>query len=187
MSLGSLVEEEDSPLAFLEKVHLFKGRVEEFTNTDITPLPSLINLSVTPRAADFLQQHWPSVNIGSLEDAPVPKVCCCARCGSVGENEAGGVPTNFWFKHLSTTASVVLLGLLLLLALSWVNPFGVASHGFSLLSQFSHTTIAFVCDTMVLADKKIAAALSRWSSYISSVSEKGVRHVVLLFKTLMTP
>uniref|UniRef100_A0A4W6BU50 Tripartite motif containing 59 n=1 Tax=Lates calcarifer TaxID=8187 RepID=A0A4W6BU50_LATCA len=70
VSLGSSVEEEDSPLVFLEKAHLFRERVEEFIKT---PLPSVLNLSVNPRAAEYLQQHWPAVTIGSLEEAPIPK------------------------------------------------------------------------------------------------------------------
>uniref|UniRef100_A0A3Q0SDE6 Tripartite motif containing 59 n=1 Tax=Amphilophus citrinellus TaxID=61819 RepID=A0A3Q0SDE6_AMPCI len=61
VSLGSSVEEENSPLVFLEKVHLFRERVEEFIKT---PLPSVTNLSVTPRAADYLQHHWSAVTIG---------------------------------------------------------------------------------------------------------------------------
>uniref|UniRef100_A0A3B5LZV2 Tripartite motif containing 59 n=1 Tax=Xiphophorus couchianus TaxID=32473 RepID=A0A3B5LZV2_9TELE len=71
VSLGSSVEEEDSPLVFLEKVHQFRDRVEKFIRT---PLPSGINLSVTPRAAAYLQQNWPAVTISSLEQAPVPKL-----------------------------------------------------------------------------------------------------------------
>uniref|UniRef100_A0A3Q1IPV5 Tripartite motif-containing protein 59 n=1 Tax=Anabas testudineus TaxID=64144 RepID=A0A3Q1IPV5_ANATE len=53
VSLGSSVEEEeDSPLVFLEKVHVFRERVEEFIKT---PLPSVINLSITPRACGNLK------------------------------------------------------------------------------------------------------------------------------------
>uniref|UniRef100_A0A665U7F3 Tripartite motif containing 59 n=1 Tax=Echeneis naucrates TaxID=173247 RepID=A0A665U7F3_ECHNA len=52
VSLGSSVEEEDSPLVFLEKVHLLRERVEEFLKS---PLPSVINLSVSPRATKCLQ------------------------------------------------------------------------------------------------------------------------------------
>uniref|UniRef100_A0A3Q3LZU7 Tripartite motif containing 59 n=1 Tax=Mastacembelus armatus TaxID=205130 RepID=A0A3Q3LZU7_9TELE len=85
VSLGSSVEDEDSPMIFLEKVHMFRERVEEFIKT---PLPSVPKFSITPRAAQYLQQHWPAMTIGTLEEAPVPKVCCCARCGST-ETETG--------------------------------------------------------------------------------------------------
>ncbi|TMS07320.1 Tripartite motif-containing protein 59 [Larimichthys crocea] len=135
VSLGSSVEEEDSPLVFLEKVHMFRERVEEFITT---PLPSVINLSVIPRAAEYLQQHWPAVTLGSLEEAPVPKLCCCTRCGSVdadgGRDRSDGWAQDLWCE-LRPTSSVVLLGLLLLLVALWVNPIGGASLGFSLVSQ----------------------------------------------------
>lgn len=195
VSLGSSVEEEDSPLVFLEQVHLFRERVEVFTTS---PLPSMINLSMTPRAAEYLQQHWPSVTIGSLEEAPVPKVCCCARCGSVGavvETEAGGDRSDSWIQdlwcRLRATSSVVLLGLLLLLAVLWVNPVGGASLVFSLVSRFSQLVhglsselIASVWDTAESAYTVMEATVDRWSSQVSSVGEKGLQQLAVLFKTL---
>lgn len=190
VSLGSSVEEEDSPLVFLEKVHQFRERVEEFITT---PLPSVINLSVTPRAAEFLQQHWPAVTIGSLEEAPVPKVSCCTRCGSVEaavEAEAGGDQSDLW-SELRPTSSVVLLGLLLLLAALWVNPVGGASLGFSLVSRFSQLVhglsselITSVCDTAGSTYAVMEAAVERWSSQLSTVAENAVQQVTALFKTL---
>lgn len=195
VSLGSSVEEEDSPLVFLEKVHLFRERVEEFTTS---PLPSVINHSVTPRAAEYLQQHWPSVTIGSLEEAPVPKMRCCARCGSVGAGagtEAGGDRSDSWVQdlwcELRPTSSVVLLGLLLLLAVLWVNPVGGASLGFSLVSRFSQLVhglsselIASLRDTAGSACTVMEAAVERWSSHLSSVGEKGFQQLAVLLKTL---
>ncbi|CAF97398.1 unnamed protein product, partial [Tetraodon nigroviridis] len=71
VSFGSSVETEESPLVFLEKVHLLGNMVEKFTTS---PLPSVVNLSLEPRAADFLEQRWASVRVGALEEAPVPEV-----------------------------------------------------------------------------------------------------------------
>ncbi|KAF1394121.1 hypothetical protein PFLUV_G00023210 [Perca fluviatilis] len=197
VSLGSSVEEEDSPLVFLEQVHLFRERVEEFVKT---PLPSVINLSVTPRAAEHLQQHWPAVTIGSLEEAPVPKVCCCARCGCVeaGEAaEAGRAQSVSWAHKLwrepRPTSSVVLVGLLLLLLLAalWVNPVGGASLGFSLLSQLSQLVhglsselITSLWDTVHSAHTVMEATVARWSSQLSSLGEKAFQHLAAFFKTL---
>lgn len=190
VSLGSSVDEEDSPLVFLEKVHLFRERVEEFITT---PLPSVINLSVTPRAAEYLQQHWPAVTIGSLPEAPVPKMCCCARCGSVEagvETEAGRDQIDLWCE-LRPTSSVVLLGLLLLLAALWYNPVGGASLGFSLVSRFSQLIhglssemITSLCDTAESTYAVMEAAVERWSSHLSSVGEKAFQQLAALFKTL---
>ncbi|XP_051253819.1 tripartite motif-containing protein 59 [Dicentrarchus labrax] len=195
VSLGSSVEDEDSPLVFLEKVHLFRERVEEFITT---PLPSVINLSVTPRAAEYLRQHWPAVTIGSLEEAPVPKVCCCARCGGVEagvETDAEGDRSDGWARdlwcELRPTTSVVLLGLLLLAVALWANPVGGASLGFSLVSRFSQLVhglsselIASVWDAAGSAYVVMEATVDRWSSHLSSVGEKAFQQLTASFKTL---
>ncbi|XP_053176852.1 tripartite motif-containing protein 59 [Scomber japonicus] len=192
VSLGSSVEEEDSPLIFLEKVHEFRERVEEFITV---PLPSVINLSVTPRAAEYLQQHWPAVTIGSLEEAPVPRVYCCARCGSL-EAEAERDPTHsrvqdLWFELQPTSAAVLLGLLLLLLAVLWVNPVGGASLGFSLLSRFSQLVHGLSSELITCAWESagsaytvMEAAVERWSSQLSSAGEKGFQQITALFKTL---
>lgn len=189
VSLGSSVEEEDSPLVFLEKVHLFRERVEEFIST---PLPSVINLSVTPRAAEYLQQHWPAVTIGGLEEAPIPKLCCCSRCGDAeaGRDQSDGRAQDLWCE-LRPTCSVVLLGLLLLLAGLWVNPVGGASLGFSLVSRLSQLVhglsselITSVWDTAGSAYAVMEAAVERWSSHLSSVGVKVFQQLAALFKTL---
>ncbi|XP_041652013.1 tripartite motif-containing protein 59 [Cheilinus undulatus] len=191
VSLGSSVEEEDSPLVFLEKVHLFRERVEEFIKT---PLPSVINLSVSPRAADFLQQHWPVVTIGSLEEAPIPKLCCCTRCGCVEagvETETGRDEPENWLWDLKPTSSMVLLGLLLLLVALWVNPVGGASLGFSMLSWFSQVVhgmsselTTYVWDAVGLAYEVMEATVERWSCWLSSVGEKALQQLAALLKTL---
>ncbi|GAA6225813.1 tripartite motif-containing protein 59 [Lates japonicus] len=186
VSLGSSVEEEDSPLVFLEKAHLFRERVEEFIKT---PLPSVLNLSVNPRAAEYLQQHWPAVTVGSLEEAPIPKVSCCTRCGGA-EAEARGDESDPW-RELRPTSFAVLLGLLLLLAVLWANPVGGASLGFSLLSRFSQLVhglgselITSVWDTAGSAYTVAEAAVERCGTQLSSVGEKAFQQLAALFKTL---
>lgn len=180
-------------MVFLEKVYQFRERVEEFTKA---PLPSVINLSVTPRAAEYLQQHWPAVTIGRLEEAPVPRVYCCARCGTL-EAEAERGPSYSRVGDLrlefQPMSSVGLLGLLLLLLLAalWVNPVGGASLGFSLLSRFSQLVhglssevITYAWDSAGSAYTVMGAAVERWSSQLSSVGEKGFQQLTALFKTL---
>lgn len=189
MSFGSLVEEEESPLVFLEKVHLFRERVEEFT---ASPLPLVINMSLTPRAADFLQQHWASVSIEGLEDAPVPKVCCCARCGSIGaavETETGGGETDSQDQQ-SNLWTVPLLGLLglLLLGLLWANLVGRISLDFTPFPQLAHIlsseTIACLCGTARDSYATIGSHVEIWGSYLSSVGQKSIQHLALLLDSL---
>uniref|UniRef100_A0A8C6WL15 Tripartite motif containing 59 n=1 Tax=Neogobius melanostomus TaxID=47308 RepID=A0A8C6WL15_9GOBI len=99
--LNSL-EDEDSALVFLDKVHVFKERVEEFIQT---PLPSVLSLSVSPRAADYLHTHWPAVTISSLDEAPVPKISCCTRCHS----KQHSVRPASWFHYVGPIVLVFLL------------------------------------------------------------------------------
>ncbi|KAM9318433.1 tripartite motif-containing protein 59 isoform 1-T1 [Pholidichthys leucotaenia] len=190
VSLGSSVEDEDSPLVFLEKVHLFRERVEEFITT---PLPPVINLSVTPRAAEYLQHHWLTVTIGSLEGAPVPKVSCCSRCSggywAAGRHQAEGGVRDVW-SELQPTASAVLLCLLLLAAMVWLNPVGEASLSFS---RFSHSIqclsselITAVWDTLEPAYTASVSAVDAWSSQFSSVWHKASEQLAVFFKTLMS-
>lgn len=179
MTFGSSVEAEESPLVFLEKLHLFRERVEEFT---ASPLPSVANLSLTPLAADFLQQRWASVSVGDLEEAPVPQVCCCVRCGSVGaavETETGGDETDIQEQQskLGTVLLVGLLGLLVvLLGLLWANPVGRFSLDFSQFAQLVHSlsseTMTWFCDMVRFSNAAIEASVGVWGSYLSAVSQK---------------
>lgn len=172
--LGSSLEDEDLPLVFLERLHLFRERVEKVIKT---PLPTMVNLSVSPRAAEHLQQHWPVTTIGNLEQAPVPNVRCCARCGGVEAGvETEAARDQNMRCELQPSSSVVLLvmPLILLLAVLWANPVGGASLGFSLLSQFSQLVhglssevITSVWDMAGSAYTAMEATVEKWSSLLS--------------------
>ncbi|XP_029963752.1 tripartite motif-containing protein 59 isoform X2 [Salarias fasciatus] len=181
VSLGSSVEEEDSPLVFLEQVHSFRERVEQFIKQ---PLPSAVNLSVAPRAADHLLQYWPAVTIGSLEEAPVPKVCCCARCGSVElEADAGRRRDDRDVRHLrpsTPVAAAVLLLLLLLLAAAalWNNPVGGAYQLSQVICSLSGGLTAAVRDTAGWA----YTAAQGWSSLLWSAGGRASQQLAALFR-----
>uniref|UniRef100_A0A3B4AK71 Uncharacterized protein n=1 Tax=Periophthalmus magnuspinnatus TaxID=409849 RepID=A0A3B4AK71_9GOBI len=130
VSLGSAVEDEDSALVFLDKVHLFRERVEEFIQT---PLPSMLSLSVSPRAADYLHTHWPTVTISSLDQAPVPKVSCCTRCCSQALRDHSAS----WSQLLCPGPLMAFMLLLGLLMAVWGYTEGATSCGFSQLSNIS--------------------------------------------------
>ncbi|CAN9511458.1 unnamed protein product [Ophioblennius macclurei] len=194
VSLGASVEEEDSPLAFLEQVHSFRERVEEFVKR---PLPAAANLSVTPRAADHLLQHWPAVTIGSLEEAPVPKVCCCARCGSVeleaesearGRQEGGGGRDAWNLQPAGVLAAALLLLLAVLAGALWADPVGVASLGFGLVPQLSQAVhglgdslVTSVWDTAGWAYAAVGTAAEVWSSQLWSAGDRVSQQLVTMF------
>ncbi|CAB1348823.1 unnamed protein product [Coregonus sp. 'balchen'] len=183
LSLGSAVEDEDSPLVFLEKVYLFRERVEALVNA---PLPRVISLSITPRAAEYLEQHWAGVTIGELEEGPVPQFFCCAKPTHSGD-EAGSHPGG-WVQDLllQPTPPVVLLGLLLLL-----NPVGGASLGFSLLSHLSQMVhdlsselTASLWETAGFLYAQTVEVVWRCSSAFSTLGENTYQQLASLYKTL---
>lgn len=185
VSLGMAVEDEESPLLFLDKVHLFRERVKGFIQA---PLPSELNLSVTPRAADYLQKHWPAVTIRSLEEAPVPKVSCArfAQRPNVWPGDKGCLHET-WLQGLWSVQLmpvVLLLGLLLLTAL-WVNPMGGASLSFSLLTNLSQVVHGLSSEliTSVGSTAELAfAAVQRLSFYLTTMGDQALQHLASLFK-----
>lgn len=198
VSLGSSVEEEESPLVFLEKVHQFRERVDEFFKA---PLPSVINLSVSPRAAEYLQQNWPVVTVRSLEDAPVPKVSCCSRCsgrdpgarsGSQRHRCDGGGQEPFGEpQSVSVPVAAGLVLLVLLLTALWNNPVGGATLGFSLLSHLSQLVhglsselISWVWDAAGSGYAAAQATVETWGCHLSSVGEKVLQQLDGLFQML---
>uniref|UniRef100_A0A3Q2QTQ4 Tripartite motif containing 59 n=1 Tax=Fundulus heteroclitus TaxID=8078 RepID=A0A3Q2QTQ4_FUNHE len=190
VSLGSSVEDEDSPLVFLEKVHQFRDRVEKFIRT---PLPSVISLSVTPRAAAYLQQSWPAVTIGSLEQAAVPTLCCSATCGGSSSaeteaEEAQPIRTRWdvW-RRIPLAASVALLVLPPLLLALWANPVGGASLCFSFLSRLSQSAQALSADLVTSVwDALVAAeaALDEWGSQVKAWEDRTHQQILDFLKSL---
>ncbi|XP_037534143.1 tripartite motif-containing protein 59 [Nematolebias whitei] len=184
VSLGSSVEDEDSPLVFLEKVHLFRERVERFIST---PLPSAINLSVSPRAAVFLQQHWPAVTVGGLDQAPVPELRCCSRCGTAQTQVevVGPVREARGRRELQpAAAAVLLLGGVLLLAALWVNLVSGASLGFSLSTRFGQFMDGLSGDLLTSVWRATEAAVVGWSSQLCLVKDQVLQQADALFQTL---
>nr|XP_057935126.1 tripartite motif-containing protein 59 [Doryrhamphus excisus]XP_057935127.1 tripartite motif-containing protein 59 [Doryrhamphus excisus] len=173
VSLASSVEEEDSPLVFLEKVHFFRERVDKFTNAS---LPSALNLSVTPRAAEYLQQHWPAVTLGGLDEAPVPKVCCCARCGSVAA-EAPKAPSVGSVQDSRFKAVLVMLLLVLVASL------GVAQFHQGLCSEFLPSFWAWVESPYM----GMQAFVQTWCCHVSSVGELFLKQMTTFLSNLTSP
>ncbi|XP_062329973.1 tripartite motif-containing protein 59 [Osmerus eperlanus] len=140
VSQGSRLQQEESPLSFLQKVHNFRERVEALL---ISPLPSATPLSIAPRAADFLPQHWATVTVGDLEGGPVPQVSCCTppEAPELGSGAEASCPSQGRVCEIRERlqprlAPLVLLVLLVLLGAVWGDLGALAS---SLLSLLNHT------------------------------------------------
>ncbi|XP_004075679.1 tripartite motif-containing protein 59 [Oryzias latipes] len=183
MSLGSSVEEEEeSPLAFLEKVHLFRERVDKFLKA---PLPHAIKLSVTPRAADYLQQHWPPLTIGALEEAPVPAVCCCTRRGSAeaaaADGSAAAARVSWPDQLLAVSAFLVTL----LLTAVWLNPLGRAGwpHFGQLVHSQTGDFLASVEEGVMWAWTTTGVTLHGWSSQLSLLRDQVFQVMAAFFET----
>lgn len=130
ISLSSAVQDEDSPLAFLEKVHLFRTRVTSLTQT---PMPQVVPLYIAPRAEDFLRENWAKVTIGSLEQGPVPKVACHTR-GCLGSRPLPIGLSGAWHNPQQFTIALLLLGMFVTAGL-YLDVFGIASSMLSSLSE----------------------------------------------------
>ncbi|KAJ8256295.1 hypothetical protein COCON_G00184470 [Conger conger] len=67
-------EEEEEALAFLQKLHTLRERVETLL---ATPLPQVRALIVRPRVGEVLEAQWGGVTLAGLEHGPVPPITCC--------------------------------------------------------------------------------------------------------------
>ena len=130
ISLSSSVQDEDSPLAFLEKVHLFRARVKSLTQI---PMPKVVPLCISPRASEYLRDHWAKVTIGGLEQGPVPKVACHAR-GCLVKHVLPSGFSGVWLNPRLHLLPLIALLVVLVAAGLYLDPFGGASLVLSMLT-----------------------------------------------------
>ncbi|XP_078419899.1 tripartite motif-containing protein 59 isoform X2 [Cetorhinus maximus] len=112
LAFSTYLGDENDPLAFLEKIHIYRQRVNTLMKTQ---LPFIRLLNIQPRAGQFLMQKWSKVTLDHIEDAPIPQVKHCLE--------------NHWNKYLAicinqmkefsqrSVASAVFLTLLFLLTI----------------------------------------------------------------------
>lgn len=168
LSLAASLEE-DSPLVFLEKVHVFRERVDDFTGTS---LPSALQISVTPRAVDYLHQHWPAVTLSSLDEAPVPKVRCC---GVAADPHAGRAHDTRWLRG---RLLLPLLSLLLVATLCWLGVFSRDLRGELFMPVWDRAQLAYaLTQELVLT----------WCSHVFSTGEMFLQQMTAFFTSLMAP
>ncbi|KAK3513078.1 hypothetical protein QTP70_000985 [Hemibagrus guttatus] len=55
ISIVSSINEDESPLVFLEKVHHLRERIDALTQTELPEIPTL---HISPRLEEFLEEHW---------------------------------------------------------------------------------------------------------------------------------
>ncbi|XP_010898274.2 tripartite motif-containing protein 59 isoform X1 [Esox lucius] len=184
VSLGTALEDENSPLDFLEKVHLFRERVEVLVKSSLPKVPSL---SITPRAADYLEQHWAGVTMGHLEEGPVPRVCVKPTVvgmvlGTEAVNQPGGWGRYLWLQ-LQPMSPVVLLGLLLLLVAVWINPvvMSMCSSLLQVLHGLSSEMTSSMWEMAGFLYSQTGAVMGRCSSVISTLGENSYQQLLSLW------
>lgn len=182
ISLSSAVQDEDSPLAFLEKVHLFRTRVTSLTQT---PMPQVVPLYIAPRAEDFLRENWARVTIGGLEQGPVPKVACHTR-GCVGTRPLPMGLSRAWLNPQRLPLLAVLLLLLggLLTAGLYLDAFGLASLGFSMLSPLSELLHSLIDQLWWPLDVEslLEALAASISASVSSLANRTYQYLAFLLQ-----
>ncbi|XP_041120542.1 tripartite motif-containing protein 59-like [Polyodon spathula] len=137
ISCSTAVEEEESPLAFLEKIHTFRGRVAALTKAG---LPNVVPLEIYPRVEEFLKQKWSGITIGKIDEVPIPNISCCSVWCSrtiVDKNL-----NKLWASFITLWNPFVLLIFFLLLSLFSVKmlfnkDFFVYQINFSILTQIN--------------------------------------------------
>ncbi|RXN10881.1 tripartite motif-containing 59 [Labeo rohita] len=182
-SLSSGVENEDCPLAYLEKAHELRERVNALIQT---PLPEVPSLHVAPRAERFFEEHWADVSIRGLRDAPVPEISCHThRCLMSSAQAADRTRLR---RLQSSPSSVVLLLLVLLLTALCLHSACGSALGFSglchimesvssELSQPLHKMGTFFCCLLQNMNTKLNA-------FISSLGENTYQHLLGFLKAL---
>ncbi|XP_026883210.2 tripartite motif-containing protein 59 isoform X2 [Electrophorus electricus] len=185
ISLSASIEDEESPLAFLETVHHLRERVDALTKTSLPEVPCV---HISPHAEDFLEEHWVNVTIGRLEDGPVPKVSFHVKACSAKATQPMVQRAWFRFQTQSLTYVTFVVVVLLLLLLLWLNPVGGASLGFSILSQISQAVESLVDEgTSSLHESgtflyRLLRDLGlRFRSYISGLGENTYQLLVSSF------
>ncbi|KAL4647644.1 tripartite motif-containing protein 59 [Arapaima gigas] len=123
ISNSSAIEAEDSPLAFLEMVHVFRERAEALSKA---PLPHVKAVCIHPRVGEFLEEHWAGVTIANLEHGLVPRITCCSK-GCFHKDVTASSQSPQWpgCSALATTVLLLLLFSLVLLGFSVSNPLSV--------------------------------------------------------------
>ncbi|XP_015216451.1 tripartite motif-containing protein 59 [Lepisosteus oculatus] len=133
MSYSAAVEEEDSPLLFLEKVHIFRERVAALSKA---PLPVVKPLYIYPRAGEYLKHKWSGITLGNLEREEIPQINHCQ--GQV-------ISRNFnRLQALYVSRSVLVL--LLLLVLLGSALIGVQLSRYSDMYQINEMIQNYACE-----------------------------------------
>lgn len=179
ISLISSISENESALAFLEKVRHLRERVDALIQTELPEVPTL---HISPRLEEFLEEHWANVTVGKLEDGPVPKISCHIKGHAVKQPQ----PALTWTRTLNRTLTVVaFLTVLLFFLLVWLNTVSGAT-----LSQISHTAASLAHELSLplhgsgtflyclLQDFSL-----KFNSYISAVGESTYQHVAFFLKS----
>ncbi|XP_023662981.1 tripartite motif-containing protein 59 [Paramormyrops kingsleyae] len=184
ISYSTAVEGEESPLAFLEKVHIFRERVEALIRA---PLPRPTVLSTHPRAAEFLEQHWAGVTVADLEQGPIPQITCCVQ--GCGQKEG---PPSTWPQLAPPVPSTVLLVLLLsivLFGLSYMYAppvsFPDLPRASQVLQAVLHELTGHVCllqETMVYLQSMVGDVILKCRFLLSSLGETTGYYLGTIFK-----
>ncbi|XP_043926394.1 tripartite motif-containing protein 59 [Protopterus annectens] len=117
ISFSASVEEEESPLCFLEKVNIYRRRVEALKRMQ---LPQIRPLEICPSLEEFLKDSWSKIAIGQMDKAPLPDVNYLKRlqCSlNVSQNRAQT------FKSPGQCASPFVIVLFLLILIFAVGIF----------------------------------------------------------------
>ncbi|XP_018588144.1 tripartite motif-containing protein 59 [Scleropages formosus] len=184
ISYSSAVETEDSPLAFLEKVHLFQERVEALSKA---PLPRVKAVCIHPRAGRFLEERWAGMTIADLEQGQIPHISCCSE-GCCRKEAASRSWSPEWPAAPSPVAALLVLLLLsfVLLGFSFSYPFTFGLPQLNqLLQAFVHGLSGNVCvlkETLWCWQSTLGDTILRCRILLSSLGETTTNYVGSIYR-----
>ncbi|KAG8445229.1 hypothetical protein GDO86_010129 [Hymenochirus boettgeri] len=74
ISLSSSVQEESSPIVYLENIHNIRERMKALKKKELIPIHLV---EIHPRARQFLKNIWLKTNIGEINQMATPKINIC--------------------------------------------------------------------------------------------------------------
>nr|XP_055051733.1 tripartite motif-containing protein 59 isoform X1 [Misgurnus anguillicaudatus] len=183
ISLSSSIEDEERPLVYLEKAHELRERLKVLNESVLPEIPCIHH---TPRAEEFIEEHWTHVTIRGLRDGPIPEISCRAHrhsissCTKSEQNQC---------RH-GRPSLVVLLLLILVLAVMCLTSVDGSSIGLSVSSGIS--------SIISLSSELTHLFLDMWThllcmlhnintklcSHIMTLGENAYQHLITFFKTL---
>lgn len=172
--ISSVEEDQESPLAYLEKVHQLRERINTLNRT---PIPTVPSLQMSPRAERFIEKHWTELTLRGLRDGPLPEISWHTQSCSISRTQVSD-QTRCWRICVCLSVVVLLLTVTLCGGTHWLSALRQAGENASSeLSQPLRDLGALFCCVLQNTGGKLHA-------FISTVGENTHQWLLRFLKAL---